>query len=88
MSALAASDDEQLSPKEQQVLAEYERLVDNLAQLNKAVHTLSQMPATQLLDNLRVVERKTGLVFTLFRSSVWQILAEQTNLNIDESMED
>ncbi|BFZ54278.1 hypothetical protein PYCC9005_001312 [Savitreella phatthalungensis] len=62
--------------KEQQVLAEYRRLVENLTALNSKVSALAGTPASDLLDDLRAVERKTGLVFTLFKSSVWAILAD------------
>lgn len=68
--------DEQMSPKEQRVIAEYQKLVNNLQTLNTRITRLAQTPTSQVLDNLRVVERKTGLVFTLFKSSVWAILAD------------
>jgi hypothetical protein len=61
-------------------------LVGNLAELNEQVTALSQLGASQLLDNLRIVERRAGLVFTLFRSSEWAILADQTNEPDDDCM--
>ena len=68
--------EEGISPKEQLVLQEYQRLVTNLQSLSSTITTLANTPTSQVLDNLRVVERKTGLVFTLFKSSVWAILAD------------
>ena len=68
--------EEGISPKEQLVLQEYQRLVTNLQSLSTTITTLANTPTSQVLDNLRVVERKTGLVFTLFKSSVWAILAD------------
>lgn len=68
--------DEKMTPKEQSVIAEYQKLVNNLQTLNTRITRLAQTPTSQVLDNLRVVERKTGLVFTLFKSSVWAILAD------------
>lgn len=68
--------DKSLSAKEQAVILEYEKLVENLQALNNRVLTLAHTPTSQVLDNLRIVERKTGLVFTLFKSSVWAILAD------------
>lgn len=65
-----------INAQEQLVLEEYSRLVDNLEVLNARITTLAHLPTSQVLDNLRVVERKTGLVFTLFKSSVWAILAD------------
>lgn len=70
------SHDGVLSPKEQSVIAEYQKLVVNLQALNSRVTALAHTPTSQVLDNLRIVERKTGLVFTLFKSSVWAILAD------------
>lgn len=74
MSAIDA--EEGMSPKELLVIQEYQQLVKNLQTLNQHVTSLAQTPTSQVLDNLRVVERKTGLVFTLFKSSVWAILAD------------
>ena len=85
-------DPEGLSDKEVQVLTEYKRLVDNLQALNSRITALATKPTSELLDNLRTVERKTGLVFTLFKSSVWAILADlpgnDTAEDISSSMQD
>lgn len=75
---------DKLSPKEAAVIAEYQKLVANLSTINSRVTTLAHMPTSQVLDNLRVVERKTGLVFTLFKSSVWAILADLPGEQPDE----
>lgn len=68
--------DSRMSEKEQAVIAEYETLVANLNTLNAKITALAQTPTSLVLDHLRVVERKTGLIFTLFKSSVWAILAD------------
>ena len=65
-----------MTPKQVAVIQEYQRLVNNLQNLGTKINTLANTPTSQVLDNLRVVERKTGLVFTLFKSSVWAILAD------------
>ena len=74
------------------MLTEYKRLVDNLQALNSRITALATKPTSELLDNLRTVERKTGLVFTLFKSSVWAILADlpgnDTAEDISSSMQD
>lgn len=77
--------DDRMSPKEQLVIAEYQKLVSNLQTLNSRITTLAHTPTSQVLDNLRVVERKTGLVFTLFKSSVWAILADLPGEHADDS---
>ena len=79
-------DVEGLSDKEVQVLTEYKRLVDNLQALNVRITALATKPTSELLDNLRTVERKTGLVFTLFKSSVWAILADLPGHDTAEDM--
>ena len=83
---------EGLSYKVVLVLTEYKRLVDNLQALNSRITALATKPTSELLDNLRTVERKTGLVFTLFKSSVWAILADlpgnDTAEDISSSMHD
>lgn len=68
--------DEGMTQQEQLVIKEYQRLANNLQTLGTAITALANTPTSQVLDNLRVVERKTGLVFTLFKSSVWAILAD------------
>lgn len=76
--------EDKMSAKEAAVIAEYQKLVDNLSSINSRITELAQMPTSQVLDNLRVVERKTGLVFTLFKSSVWAILADLPGEQPDE----
>ncbi|KAJ4306927.1 hypothetical protein N0V88_000299 [Collariella sp. IMI 366227] len=57
----------ELTPLEQEVLEEYERLAENMKKL----------PATGILDGLRELERKTSLVFTLLKASVYSIVLQQ-----------
>lgn len=80
-------DAEGLSEKEAQVLGEYRRLVENLQALNARITALATRPTSDLLDALRTVERKTGLVFTLFKSSVWAILADLPGNDGDDNGE-
>jgi len=39
---------------------------------------LSESPDEAMLQRLRVLERKMGLVLTLFKASVWGVVNEQT----------
>jgi DASH complex subunit DAD3 len=39
--------------------------------------TLASAPTTEILDGLRELERKTSLVFTLLKASVYSIVLQQ-----------
>lgn len=76
-----------LLPLEQQVLTQYQQLAvklhslsDELARINRSVSELqSAGPSGQadaLLTNMRGLERKLGLVYTLFRTAVYSMLLE------------
>ncbi|KAK2071823.1 hypothetical protein P8C59_006217 [Phyllachora maydis] len=72
--AVAAAE---LSPLEQEVLEEYERLAENMKKLASILDTLASAPTTEILDGLRELERKTSLVFTLLKASVYSIVLQQ-----------
>ncbi|KZV85539.1 hypothetical protein EXIGLDRAFT_622935 [Exidia glandulosa HHB12029] len=61
----------QLSPLEQDVLWEYAKLNKNVKDLCARLRELSEGPDKDLLVQLRVLERKMGLVMTLFKASWW-----------------
>lgn len=76
-----------LLPLEQQVLSQYQQLAvklhtlsEELARINRNVSELeSAGPSGQadaLLTNMRGLERKLGLVYTLFRTAVYSMLLE------------
>ncbi|KAI0861423.1 DASH complex subunit Dad3-domain-containing protein [Xylaria cubensis] len=67
----------ELSPLEQEVLDEYERLAENMKKLASVLDTMANQPTTQILDGLRELERKTSLVFTLLKASVYSIVLQQ-----------
>ncbi|KAK3177477.1 hypothetical protein K4F52_009728 [Lecanicillium sp. MT-2017a] len=67
----------ELSPLEQDVLDEYERLANNMKQLATLLDTLASNPTTDILDGLRELERKTSLAFTLLKASVYSIVLQQ-----------
>ncbi|KAL2195805.1 DASH complex subunit Dad3-domain-containing protein [Corynascus similis CBS 632.67] len=75
-SALLTSPPE-LSPLEQEVLDEYERLAENMKNLATILDDLASVPASDILDGLRELERKTSLVFTLLKASVYSIVLQQ-----------
>ncbi|KAL5116739.1 hypothetical protein ACEQ8H_005351 [Pleosporales sp. CAS-2024a] len=75
--AHAADDGSRLSPLEQQVLDEYALLVENLNHMSALVLDLSNAPSAAILDGLRGLERKTSLVYTLLKASVYSIVLNQ-----------
>ena len=48
-----------------------------LAQLASTLDHLASAPTTEILDGLRELERKTSLVFTLLKASVYSIVLQQ-----------
>ncbi|KAI0137261.1 DASH complex subunit Dad3-domain-containing protein [Xylariales sp. AK1849] len=67
----------ELSPVEQEVLEEYERLAENMKKATTILDTMAGQPTTVILDGLRELERKTSLVFTLLKASVYSIVLQQ-----------
>ncbi|KAI0131087.1 DASH complex, subunit Dad3 [Daldinia grandis] len=66
-----------LTPLEQEVLEEYERLAENMKKLATVLDAMAGQPTTEILDGLRELERKTSLVFTLLKASVYSIVLQQ-----------
>ncbi|CAO2650320.1 Nn.00g016120.m01.CDS01 [Neocucurbitaria sp. VM-36] len=69
--------EESLTPLEQEVLDEYARLLGNLNNMSTLLLDLSNKPSAAILDGLRGLERKTSLVFTLLKASVYSIVLNQ-----------
>jgi len=59
------------------VLDPHSRRTDRNAQLASQLDDLASAPATDILDGLRELERKTSLVFTLLKASVYSIVLQQ-----------
>ncbi|KAF1936066.1 hypothetical protein EJ02DRAFT_388036 [Clathrospora elynae] len=72
-----SQDEESLMPLEQEVLDEYARLLGNLNTMSTLLLSLSNAPSAAILDGLRGLERKTSLVFTLLKASVYSIVLNQ-----------
>ncbi|CEI64317.1 hypothetical protein FVEN_g11062 [Fusarium venenatum] len=70
-------DPPELTPLEQEVLDEYERLTDNMNKLATILEHLASNPSSEILDGLRELERKTSLAFTLLKASVYSIVLQQ-----------
>ncbi|KAL7897853.1 DASH complex subunit Dad3 [Trichoderma sp. SZMC 28014] len=67
----------ELSPMEQEILEEYERLATNMKTLATLLDDLASNPTVGILDGLRELERKTSLAFTLLKASVYSIVLQQ-----------
>ncbi|MCJ1425188.1 hypothetical protein MMC29_003076 [Sticta canariensis] len=65
------------TPLEQQVLDEYALLLNNLNNLSAQLNALADRPTGEVLDGLRMLERKTSLVLTLLKASVYSIVLQQ-----------
>ncbi|KAA1469362.1 DASH complex, subunit Dad3, partial [Dentipellis sp. KUC8613] len=66
-----------VSQLEADVLWEYAKLSQHLKDLVAQTRRLSETPDESMLKRLRVLERKMGLVLTLFKASVWGVVNEQ-----------
>jgi len=78
----------QFSPLEQEVLQEYAKLLTNMntvrnfgkearvlmVKVSNLIADMAGQPTTRILDSLRSLERKTGLVFTFFKASVYAMV--------------
>ncbi|KAL2044236.1 hypothetical protein N7G274_002941 [Stereocaulon virgatum] len=72
------------SPLEQEVLNEYTLLLTNLNKLSTVLSSLAERPTAEMLDGLRMLERKTSLVCTLLKASVYSIVLQQQIYGGDE----
>ncbi|KAK0211734.1 DASH complex subunit Dad3-domain-containing protein [Armillaria fumosa] len=66
-----------LTTLEADVLWEYAKLAANVKQVASKAKGLSKEPDEQLLARLRDLEKKMGLVLTLFKASIWGVINEQ-----------
>ncbi|OAL28820.1 hypothetical protein AYO22_02685 [Fonsecaea multimorphosa] len=67
-----------VSPLEQEVLDEYERLSRNMKELSSTLADLSSGPITlEIAEGLRLLERKVASVYTLMKASVYSIVLQQ-----------
>ncbi|KAI1624468.1 DASH complex subunit Dad3-domain-containing protein [Exophiala viscosa] len=71
-----------VSPLEQEVLDEYERLSGNMKELSSTLATLSSGPMTlEIAEGLRLLERKVASVYTLMKASVYSIVLQQGQMD-------
>ncbi|EEB08291.1 DASH complex subunit Dad3 [Schizosaccharomyces japonicus yFS275] len=70
---------------EQQVLQEYSKLAKNTENLANVLRQLVNNSSSESLDTFRELEKKAGLVYTLFKASIWAILADLENAQEEAS---
>ncbi|CAA7271600.1 unnamed protein product [Cyclocybe aegerita] len=66
-----------LTPLEAAVLWEYAKLAQHVRMVTQKTRQLNEEPDKVMLAKLRVLEKKMGLVLTLFKASVWGVINEQ-----------
>ncbi|CAG8551455.1 8287_t:CDS:2 [Cetraspora pellucida] len=67
------------SSLENDIILEYERLVSNIDKLNQTITRLNTTDVLVLIDKLRTLEKKVGLVYTLFKASVYSLVTADQN---------
>ncbi|KAF8584076.1 hypothetical protein K439DRAFT_1170621 [Ramaria rubella] len=78
----------ELTELEADVLWEYAKLAKNVKTLLLKTRELSEAPDKALLGQLRTLERKMGLVLTLFKASVWAAINDKQAVEEQESSYD
>ncbi|GAA5845084.1 hypothetical protein JCM11251_000004 [Rhodosporidiobolus azoricus] len=68
---------------ERQVLSEYAQTARSLDEVTATVQRLSAAQP-QVLAELRPLERKLGLILTLFKASVWSLLRQREDQQMYE----
>lgn len=90
------SQQQELSVLERQVLMQYQSLALKLHRLAEEIQTLHKSTpvadfqsgqATELLQNMRGLERKVGLVHTLFRTAVYSLLLQNEESRTEAASE-
>ncbi|KAF9943045.1 hypothetical protein BGZ67_007690 [Mortierella alpina] len=72
-----------MSSKE--ILGEYTKVAVKLEHINASLQEMNAVDVAQLIDKIRTVERKMGLVYTLFKSSVYSVSKQNQDQEEDEA---
>ncbi|CAG8591225.1 6143_t:CDS:2 [Ambispora leptoticha] len=64
---------------ENDVLIEYEKLASNVEQMKDLVTTMNTTDVPILNEKLRLLEKKMGVVYTLFKASVYSLVTAADN---------
>jgi len=79
---------ERLTRLEADVLWEYAKLAENVKKLVSLTKDASDVSSQQFADNMRLLERKLGLVMTLFKGSLWAVMNDRWEADETVSDED
>ncbi|KAG0200163.1 hypothetical protein BGX28_006694, partial [Mortierella sp. GBA30] len=74
-----------MSSKE--ILGEYAKVAAKLEHINGTLQEMNAVDVAQLIDKIRTVERKMGLVYTLFKSSVYSVSKQNQDQEEEEEQE-
>ncbi|KAF9482826.1 hypothetical protein BDN70DRAFT_990885 [Pholiota conissans] len=66
-----------LTQLEATALWEYAKLAYNVRTVTQKTRQLNEEPDKVMLAKLRILEKKMGLVLTLFKASVWGVINDQ-----------
>ncbi|KAI8053743.1 DASH complex subunit Dad3-domain-containing protein [Syncephalis plumigaleata] len=72
---------ENMNALRDEVLKEYKQLAYNIDQMNTVIVSMNTEQVPLLTDKLREIERKFGLVYTLFKASVYAIVKDDERQN-------
>lgn len=82
-------DRSQLSDPEYEILMQYQLTLAQLKNINTRLENLNRSPTPQLIENLRFLENKIGLLFTLIKSSAFSfIVKHQQDINMEDGNDD
>ncbi|KAG0263252.1 hypothetical protein BG011_009087 [Mortierella polycephala] len=71
----------------EQLLKEYAKLATAVANVNSTVQEMNAVDINQVIAKIRLVERKMGVVYTIFRSSVYSVTKQTQDQDQDHGYE-
>ncbi|CAJ0843784.1 11062_t:CDS:2, partial [Entrophospora sp. SA101] len=71
------------NPFEREIILEYEKLCQGIEKLNQTIVEMNTTDVITLIDQLRTMEKKVGLVYTLFRASAYSLNNTDNNNNVE-----
>ncbi|RIA84942.1 DASH complex subunit Dad3-domain-containing protein [Glomus cerebriforme] len=73
---------------EKDILKEYGKLSSHIEKVNETITHMNTNDIALLVDKLRALEKKIGLVYTLFKASVYSLVTatdQENGGNIEEN---
>ncbi|RGB39291.1 DASH complex subunit Dad3-domain-containing protein [Rhizophagus diaphanus] len=69
---------------EKDILNEYQKLSSHIEKINETIIHINTNDIEILVDKLRSLEKKFGLVYTLFKASVYSVVTSNENVIIND----